>query len=165
MEKSNNIKIRNATPSDHQNIISVIPDWWGGRNLRSSVPKLLLIHFSPTCFVALKGSELCGFLIGFFSQTYPNEGYIHFVGVHPEFRNGGLAKTLYQKFYTVCLLESRNIIRSCTAPTNKLSIDFHQQMGFTIESGNSEIDSLPITIGYLSDNDQKVKFKKILRPR
>ena len=165
MEKLNNIKIRNAKPSDHQNVISIIPDWWGGRDLRSSVPKLLLVHFSPTSFIAEKNSELYGFLIGFFSQTYSNEGYIHFVGVHPDSRKSGLARILYQKFYDVCLLNSRTIIRSCTAPINKLSIDFHKRMGFSIEPGNSEINGFPITTGYLSDNDQKVLFKKVLRPR
>jgi predicted GNAT superfamily acetyltransferase len=165
MENSNNIRVRNAKPSDHKNIISVIPDWWGGRDLSSSVPKLLLIHFSPTSFVATKNSELCGFLIGFFSQTYPNEGYIHFVGVHPNYRNIGLARKLYQNFYNACLNDSRNIIKSCTAPINRLSIDFHTQMGFSIEPGSSEIEGVPITTGYLSDKDQKVLFKKILKPR
>jgi len=137
MKNLNTIRIRNAKPSDHENIISVIPDWWGGRDLSNSVPKLLLIYFSPTSFVAIKNSELCGFLIGFFSQSFPNEGYIHFAGVHPEFRSNGLAKTLYQKFYDVCSLDSRNIIRSCTAPINKLSIfysplsEYFQTTGFT----------------------------------
>ena len=165
MKNLNKIKIRNAKPSDHQSIISVIIDWWGGRDLRSSVPKLLLIHFSPTCFVAFKNSELCGFLIGFFSQKYSKEGYIHFVGIHPEFRKSGLAKILYQKFYDVCLQDSRNIVRSCTAPINKLSIGFHTKMGFSIEPGPSEIEGVPITTGYLSDKDQMVLFKKILNTR
>jgi len=165
MKNLNTIRIRNAKPSDHENIISVIPDWWGGRDLSNSVPKLLLIYFSPTSFVAIKNSELCGFLIGFFSQSFPNEGYIHFAGVHPEFRSNGLAKTLYQKFYDVCSLDSRNIIRSCTAPINKLSIKFHTRMGFSIEPGNVEVDGMPITIGYLNSDDHKVLFKKNLRPR
>lgn len=165
MENFDNIKIRNAKPSDHQNIISVVPDWWGGRDLRSSVPKLMLIHFAPTSFVAFNRSELCGFLIGFFSQTYPDEGYIHFVGVHPGFRNQGLARKLYQKFYDTCLLDSRVVVRSCTAPINQLSIDFHKRMGFSIEPGNSERNGLPITIGYLSEKDEKVLFKKELMRR
>lgn len=97
--------------------------------------------------------------------AHSREGYIHFVGIHPEFRNSGLAKNLYQKFYDVCLQDSRNIIRSCTAPINKLSIGFHTKMGFSIEPGSSEIEGVPITTGYLSDNDQKVLFKKILNPK
>ncbi|WP_291466402.1 GNAT family N-acetyltransferase [Desulfobacula sp.] len=108
---------------------------------------------------------LCGFLVGFFSQKYPSEGYIHFVGIHPDVRKSGLARTLYQKFFNTCLLDSRTIVKSCTAPINKLSIGFHKQMGFSIEPGNSEIDGLPITTGYLDKNDQKVLFKKILTPR
>ncbi len=162
MKNINNIQIRNATPSDHQNIISVIPDWWGGRDLTNSVPKLLLIHFSPTSFIAEIQSEICGFLIGFFSQTFPDEGYIHFAGVHPVLRKRGLAQRLYQKFFDACLSDSRTIVRACTAPINKVSIDFHQHMGFFIEPGNSVKNGMPITIGYLNNEDEKVIFKKRL---
>lgn len=138
MEKISHLKIRNAKPSDHKRIVSVIPEWWGGRDLSSSVPKLLLIHFSPTSFVAEVDSQFGGFLIGFFSQTFADEGYIHFVGVHPEYRRMGVAQKLYQKFYEACLSDSRTVIRVCTAPINQLSIDFHNRMGFSMEPGNYE---------------------------
>lgn len=125
----------------------------------------LICSVSPTSFVAIKDSKLCGFLIGFFLQTYPNEGYIHFAGVHPNYRKVGLARRLYHTFYNACLDDSRNIIRSCTAPINTLLINFHTKMGFSIEPGSSEIEGVPITTGYRSDTDQKVLFKKILNPR
>ncbi|MCG8689097.1 MAG: GNAT family N-acetyltransferase [Desulfobacterales bacterium] len=162
MRELSNINIRNTKSSDHKNIISVIPEWWDGRDLSSSVPKMLLIHFSPTSFIAEVESEMCGFLIGFFSQTFMEEGYIHFVGVHPEFRKIGLARQLYQKFFDACLSNSRTIVRSCTAPINKLSIEFHRRMGFSIEPGNSIKNGMPITIGYLNEEDEKVLFKKDL---
>lgn len=162
MKKTDQIKIRNATASDHREILSVIPEWWGGRDLRSSVPKLLLIHFSPTSFVAFSESQLCGFLIGFFSHTYPDEGYIHFAGVHPDFRRSGLARSLYRKFFDACTSDSRTIVRACTAPINKVSINFHMRMGFSIEPGDCIKDGVPVTIGYLRESDEKVIFKKEL---
>ncbi len=165
MKKNKNIEIRNALPSDHRNIISVLPNWWNGRDLTASVPKLFLKHFSNTSFIAEKDSQLCGFLIGFFSQTYSNEGYIHFVGVDPDIRKIGLAKILYNSFYDICQLNSRIIIRSCTSPVNKLSIDFHQKMGFSIESGNSTVEGIPITKDYNRKGDHKVLFRKELQPR
>ncbi len=162
MEELDSIKIRNAKPWDHQKIISVIPSWWGGRDLSASVPKLFLMHFSNSCFIAEKDSQLCGFLIGFRSQTYTNEGYIHFVGVDPGVRKIGLARTLYKRFYEVCLCDSRTIIKSCTSPVNKLSIAFHKRMGFSIEPGDSFVNDVPVTNGYLRDDDQKVLFTKVL---
>jgi ribosomal protein S18 acetylase RimI-like enzyme len=162
---THDISIRNAVPEDHQRIISAIPDWWGGRDLRSSVPKLFLIHFGTTSFVAETNRRLAGFLVGFMSQTRPHEGYIHFVGVDPDFRKKGLARTLYHKFYDACRQHSRHIVRSCTAPVNRLSIAFHEKMGFEIEPGDRMVDGVPITEGYLQQNDLKVLFRKDLSIR
>lgn len=78
------ITIRHAHPSDHHAIISVMVDWWDGRDLRSSLPKQFLRHFSNTSFIAEDHTGLCGFLIGFLSPSVTDEGYIHFVGIHPD---------------------------------------------------------------------------------
>jgi ribosomal protein S18 acetylase RimI-like enzyme len=163
MKDSDNIKIRNAKPSDHERVILVMPQWWGGRDLSTSVPKIFFMHFCNTSFVAEKDSELFGFLVGFLSQTYPDEAYIHFVGVHPDMRKMGLARILYQKFYDVCFNHSRTIVRSCTSPINKLSIGFHQSMGFSIEPGDSSVDGVPVTTNHFRNNDPKVLFRKELK--
>jgi hypothetical protein len=73
-----------------------------------------------------------------------------------------LGKNLYDRFYEICFEKSRIMVSSCTAPINKLSIKFHQAMGFSIEPGDSAIDGVPATRGYLWEDDQKVLFKKIL---
>ncbi len=159
----NKIQIRHAKPSDHKDIISVIPHWWGGRDLRSSVPKLFLIHFGSSSFIAEKDGLLAGFLIGFMSQSFPDQGYIHFAGVRPDLRRLGLGRRLYHRFFDVCKKQSRTVVRSCTAPSNKLSVDFHRRMGFAIESGEIYVDDLPVTPGYLHENDTKVLFKKNLK--
>lgn len=157
------VTIRNADPRDHQTIVSVIPEWWGGRDLRASVPKLLLIHFSPTSFIAEENESLAGFLVGFLSQTFPDEAYIHFAGVRPDLRNQGVATALYKKFFQAVSLQSRSTIRSCTAPENKLSIAFHRGMGFSIEPGDDFIGELPVTTGYLQETDKKVIFRLCLK--
>ncbi len=158
------LTIRNAFPKDYQQIIDVIPDWLGDRDLRASISKLFLIHFNKTCFMAEKNGDLAGFLIGFFSQTQPNEAYIHFVGVHPDRRMKGTARTLYRDFYNVCRNHSRTIVRSCIALDNKLSIDFHLKMGFEMEPGDKEINGIQVTENYLPENDQLVLFRKELTP-
>ena len=63
MNLSHSITIRNALPSDHKTVLSVIPEWWGGRDLRSSLPKLFFLHFGNSSFIAEKNGILCGFLV------------------------------------------------------------------------------------------------------
>lgn len=160
MNKLDNIKIRNATPLDHQKVVSVMPEWWGGRDLSSSVLKVFFIHFNDTSYIAEIGEELVGFLVGFMSQTEQKVGYIHFAGVHPQFRRSGIGRLLYEKFYAACKANGRSVVKSCTSPVNKLSINFHQKMGFEIETGDGIIEDVPVTLSYLGKDNPKVLFKK-----
>ena len=56
-------------------------------------------HFCQTSFVAEQDGHVVGFVVGFVSQSYPDEGYIHFVGVHPGLRKGGLGHLLYERVF------------------------------------------------------------------
>ena len=154
--------IRNTKPSDHGRIISVIQDWWGGRDLRAMVPRLFLMHFCDTSFIVEKEGEMIGFLVGFLSPSVPKEGYIHFIGVHPDFRKKGLAETLYHRFFELCRKNKRTLVRSCTSPVNRGSIEFHKRMGFQIEPGDGEVDGFPVTLDYNRPGDHKVLFMKTL---
>lgn len=162
MNAINDIEIRNGRPSDHEHVISVMPDWWDGRDLTSMLPKVFFIHFHNTIYIAEMKNRLVGFLVGFLSQSDDNVGYIHFVGVHPSCRKAGIGRLLYQKFYDACKTNDRSIIKSCTSPINKLSIDFHSRMGFIIESGDGSIDGIQVTMDFLRKNDPKVLFRKKL---
>lgn len=153
------IVIRNAGPQDYHQVVSVMPAWWDGRDLRAAVLKIFFIHFTETTFIAEYDKSLVGFLIGFFSQSKPDEGYIHFAGVHPGFRKVGLGRKLYDSFFTRCRANSRSIVRSCTSPINILSIGFHQKIGFAIEPGDLEIDGIQVAANYLGDGNHKVLFR------
>ena len=159
-ELPKSLSIRNSEPSDHNRIISVLKDWWGGRDLTWMLPKLFLIHFYNTSFIIEKDDELIAFLIGFLSQSNTDEGYIHFAGVHPDYRGIGIGEYLYEQFYKVCKENKRDTIRACTSPVNKGSIEFHKRIGFQIEQGNAEFDGIPVTLDYNKPNDPKVLFKK-----
>ena len=156
------LTIRNATPGDHEKIVSLIPEWWAGRDLSSSVLKVFFIHFNDTAYIAEIGGELVGFLIGFMSQSQEKVGYIHFAGVHPHFRKTGIGRRLYKKFYAACRIKGRSVVRSCTSPINKLSIRFHQKIGFEIEPGDGIIDDVPVFLNYLGKDCPKVLFKKTI---
>lgn len=159
------ITIRNSTPADYENVIAVMPEWWNGRDLTSSVHKVFFIHFSNTSFIAEKGKELIGFLVGFFSQTDEDLGYIHFAGVHPEYRKQGIGRSLYERFFAMCEMNGRSVVRCCTSPVNKLSIEFHQRMGFEIEPGDVSVDGIRVTMNFLGKNEPFVLFKKEVEKR
>ena len=155
---SENYTIRAARPEDHGRIINVLPDWWGGRDLTSMVPKVFLLHFHSTSIIVEQEDQLIAFLIGFDSQSYQDESYIHFVGIHPDHRGKGLGKYLYQKFFERVIKENRLIVRACTSPVNIGSVEFHKKLGFVLEEGGGEVGGIPVFLDYNKPGDHKVRF-------
>lgn len=156
--------IRQAKAKDYAPIIAVVDEWWGGRQMHDMLPKLFFVHFRETSLVAEANGELAGFLCGFLSQTFPDEAYIHFVGVNPKFRKAGVGRALYVEFFRVARACSRNIIRCVTAPVNKTSIAFHTRMGFEIEPGDKQIDGVSVHMNYDGEGGDRVLFVKRLAP-
>ncbi len=96
------LEIRHANPSDYGRVIQHVNAWWGGRDMAPMLPKLFFLHFEGTSFVAEDDEgKLVAFLIGFLSQTDPEEAYIHFVGVAPDQRGSGIGRELYERFFAV----------------------------------------------------------------
>jgi ribosomal protein S18 acetylase RimI-like enzyme len=124
--------IRHAEPSDYPRVITVLDDWFGGRPMSPMLPKLFFIHFRDTSFVAEDEDGLAGFICGFRSQTFEEEAYVHFVGVHPGRRGSGLGRALYERFFDA--VAPRSTIRAVTHPTNERSIAFHRAIGFEVEA-------------------------------
>jgi ribosomal protein S18 acetylase RimI-like enzyme len=155
------MEIRSVKGSDYYVISPLINEWWGGRNMSDMLPKLFFDHFTNTSFIAEKEGGIVGFLIGFISQTHSNEAYIHFVGVHPEYRKHNIGKHLYNEFFNVVKQNGRNIVRCVTSPVNKVSIAYHTKMGFEIEEGDKRIDSVTNT-DYDGPKQDRVLFVKQL---
>jgi ribosomal protein S18 acetylase RimI-like enzyme len=128
------LNIRPAEPTDHARVAAVIDDWWGGRRMRDMLPRLFFTHFRDTSFVAEEDGELAGFLCGFLSQTYPDQAYVHFVGVSPAHRGAGLARELYERFFTAARAAGRTSVHCVTSPQNAGSIAFHGRLGFEVEA-------------------------------
>jgi len=134
-------QIRHATPSDYGRVIQHVNAWWGGREMAPMLPKLFFLHFEGTSFVAEDGDgKLAAFLIGFLSQTDPEEAYIHFVGVAPEYRGSGIGRALYDRFFAVVAADGRTRVRCVTSPANEQSVAFHESLGFAVESVVAEYD-------------------------
>lgn len=154
--------IRHAEPGDYEQVIAVVDEWWGGRPLAALLPRLFFVHFRETSFVAERGGELTGFLAGFLSQTFRDEAYIHFVGVHPRSRREGLGRRLYERFFEVVRGEGRRLVRSVTSPANKTSVAFHLGLGFQLEPQPATEDGLPVFVNYDGRGGSRVLFVKTL---
>lgn len=156
------MRIRNVITEDYYYIAPVINDWWGGRQMMDMLPKLFFDHFNDTSFIAEKDGEYIGFLIGFLSQSKPTEAYIHFVGVHPEFRSARIGKKLYEPFFKEMQLRGITRVRAVTSPINQTSISFHTKMGFMIETGDKVVDDLSVYSNYDGIGQDRVLFLKDL---
>jgi ribosomal protein S18 acetylase RimI-like enzyme len=158
------MEFRSVKGSDYYVISPLINAWWGGRQMSDKLPKLFFDHFQNTSFIAEQDGKIIGFLIGFLSQTHPEEAYIHFVGVHPDYRKCGVGRQLYNKFFDIVKKSGRHIVRCVTSPVNKTSIAFHTRMGFAIEkNGDKEVDGVPVYADYDGPHQDRVLFVKKLK--
>jgi pimeloyl-ACP methyl ester carboxylesterase/GNAT superfamily N-acetyltransferase len=147
------LKIRAPLESDHPRVVAVLNDWWGGRDLGHLLPRLYFQHFNDTSFIVEQDKQLVAFLIGFMSQSEPGVAYIHFVGVHPAWRQHGLAHALYERFFEKARARGAREIHCVTAPVNAGSIAFHKRLGFK--------PSEPIA-DYDGAGGDRVAFKKLI---
>ncbi len=128
-----------------------------------NLPKLFFRHFEDTSFVVEEDGEIVAFLIGFISQSRREEAYIHFAGVHPEHRERGVAKALYERFFDEARGRGCERVRCITSPVNESSIAFHTRMGFEISAGNGESGGISVHQNYDGDGKAKVVFVKNIR--
>jgi N-acetyltransferase len=126
------LELRPLEPGDRNLVTAVVEQWWG-RPVGDLVPRPFFSEFRDTCFVLVRGDELIGFLVGFLSQTAPDDAYIHAVAVAPGWRGRGLARLLYERFGDVARRNGRRRIRAITSPVNAASIAFHRQLGFSVD--------------------------------
>src|ERR1051326_8957135 len=91
------LELRPLEPGDRNLVTAVLEQWWG-RPVGDLVPRPFFSEFRDTCFVLVRGNQLIGFLVGFLSQTAPDDAYIHAVAVAPGWRGRGLARLLYERF-------------------------------------------------------------------
>ena len=150
---------RRPIADDWARVQAVMPEWWGGRDLRAMLPEVFFEHFRTTSLVVEHEDELIGFLVGFPCPDHGDEAYVHFAGVHPAWRRVGLAGDLYRRFFTIARAHGRTIVRAVTGPVNTGSIAFHAAIGFTILPGDEEVDGLPVSVDHGPHGDHVVRFE------
>lgn len=133
------VVIRRATVDDHAPVVAVVNEWWGGRQIQGLVQPLFLEHFSATSLVAETSSgELVGFLIGFVSADDAREAYVHFAGVAPAHRGGGLGRELYERFDAIVAPKGVRRVRCVTSVVNAESVAFHGALGFAVDGHSAD---------------------------
>ncbi len=123
--------VRAATEADHPRVLAVVDEWWGDRPLAALAQRLFFEHFADTSLIAEDERGLAAFLLGFLSQSHPDEAYIHLVGVRPDLRGSGQGRNLYERFFLLARDAGRSIVTCITSPANEGSIAFHTSLGFT----------------------------------
>jgi ribosomal protein S18 acetylase RimI-like enzyme len=156
------MNIRHLEERDYNSIIAVIDEWWGGRQMARLLPRIFFIHFRMTSFAIEEGKEIIGFLVGFVSQTYPDQAYIYFVGIHPDYRRRGMGRELYSRFFEAIRTMGCTSVRCITSPVNARSIAFHTRMGFQLEGITGEHEGVPCTINYELNGEDRVLFVRNL---
>lgn len=158
------VKLRRPTELDHAAVVGVIVDWWnlpGTSHLPLLLPRLFFQHFADTSLIASDAAGLAGFLIGFRSAARPGVAYIHFVGVRPDLRNAGLARSLYETFFAESRAAGCHRVDAITGPGNRGSQAFHEAMGFET-SGDAEIDGVLAWRDYDGPGEHRVAFTRPL---
>lgn len=124
--------LRGLEKRDYDQIVQVIDRWSGGPT-GALVHPFLHYELGQLAKVVERESQLVGFLFAFLSQTSAPIGYIHFVGVHPEFRRRGIGRLLYSGFEAACRELGCKALKAMTAPGNESATAFHTALGFGAE--------------------------------
>ena len=155
---------RSATAADADQIAAAIDTWWA-RHLRHFVHPLFLEHFGDTCLVVEHQGKMVAFLVGMLSQRHPGEAYVHFMGVHPDYRGLGLGRELYERFADLVGERGATAIVAETGAFNEQSIAFHRRLGFVLERGDEMVDGVPVKRDYHDSGEDVVLFSRPIAPR
>ncbi|RLT97023.1 MAG: GNAT family N-acetyltransferase [Ketobacter sp.] len=135
--------------------------WWGGRAMTDMLPRLFFTYFHHSSFVCLDGTRIVGFLVGFLPESSPDTGYVHFVGVDPDYRRSTIARSMYEHFFRHCRQRGVSRVKCVTSPTNLTSIAFHQRLGFRASAYDGE--GQPIAaLDYDGPGQHRVLFTRAL---
>lgn len=154
------MRLRHVRTSDCDRVVAVIDEWWGGPATGSCLPHVFFSHLTSTSF-ALEASDgvLVGFLLGFLSQTHPDEACVHMIGVHPEFRRLGFGRRLCQRFFVAAQMNGRRYVRVISTPSAQ-SVAFYLAMGFTPLYGETAIDSPTVRQELTGTGGHRIVFRR-----
>lgn len=147
------MQTRKITKADFDQIVEVIDRWWGGPISTFAHP-IFFYELGDEALIVEQDGRLIGFLLGFIVFKTPKTGYVHLVGIHPEFRRQGVGRLLYENFTERCRGLGCLRMKAITTAANEGSLRFHEAMGWTAE----EIED------YAGPSRKRIVFAKDLSP-
>jgi ribosomal protein S18 acetylase RimI-like enzyme len=133
------MNVRRMTKSDFDRIVEVIDHWWGGP-IGTFAHPVFFYELGDHALVIEQGAEMIGFLFGFIvgppsstAADAPRTGYVHLVGIHPDFRRRGVGRQLYDRFVSDCRSSRCVRMKAITTPGNEGSIRFHVALGWNMQ--------------------------------
>src|SRR6476646_7974047 len=100
------MQTRKITKADFDHIVEVIDHWWGGPISTFAHP-IFFYELGDRALVVEAAApdgekQMIGFLLGFIDHEPVRTGYVHLVGIHPDFRRRGVGRLLYKDFVDSC---------------------------------------------------------------
>ena len=121
---------RPLAKADYDQIVRVIDRWWGGPTSALAHP-MFFYELGRLARVVENDGLLVGFLLGFICPD-ASVGYVHLVGIHPDYRRRGVGKVLYQTFEEDCRAAACMRLKAITTLGNEGSIAFHKATGWSV---------------------------------
>jgi GNAT superfamily N-acetyltransferase len=135
------MNVRRITKGDFDRIVEVIDHWWGGPISTFAHP-IFFYELGEEALVVEQGADMIGFLLGFLvaspraeseaRQKGARTGYVHLVGIHPDYRRRGVGRLLYDRFTQECRDAKCVRMKAITTPGNEGSIRFHLALGWNV---------------------------------
>ncbi|HRI63840.1 MAG TPA: GNAT family N-acetyltransferase [Polyangium sp.] len=127
----NDLTSRPLEKADFDYIVSVIDRWWGGPTSALAHP-IYFYELGQLARVVEFEGRMVGFLFGFVAPDGLT-GYVHLVGIHPDFRRRGVARLLYSTFETDCKKAGAKNLKAITTMGNEGSVRFHEAVGWRVK--------------------------------
>jgi GNAT superfamily N-acetyltransferase len=85
---------------------------------------------SDKALIVEESGRMIGFLLGFIAHEPVRTGYVHLVGIHPDFRRRGVGRLLYETFTDTCRAAECGRMKAITTLGNEGSQSFHLALGW-----------------------------------
>lgn len=125
------MQTRPLTKADYDEVVRVIDHWWGGPTTALAHP-IFFHELGHLARVVEDDGQVVGFLLGFIAP-HSNIGYVHLVGIHPEYRRRGVGRLLYAAFEEDCSRSACQGLKAITTLGNDGSVEFHEALGWRVE--------------------------------
>ncbi len=154
--------VRNAFPGDFTEVANKSKEWADLVIERESIYHIMTEHFRSTCFIAEDRGQMIGYLLGFQSQSRPEEALVHLVQVAPRLRGNGVGRRMFNQFQATVKQMGCTRITTHSRPENNDCKRFYKAMGFEpIKGGDAiEINGLPCVKDYSGPGKHRVVWVK-----